>query len=318
MAQVAVIKLVDIRENPVALRPVNEKSPEFAELVDSIRDRGVLNAISVREQLDNDTGKKFYALIDGLHRFSAAKQAGLDEIPASIMTMNDAQVEEAQIIANVHKIETRPVEYSKQIQRLLARNPLMRIADLSKLLAKSPAWVNERLGLLKLSPEVAKLVDDNDIGLSNAYALAKLPPEEQLAFLTQAQTENPAEFCPKINERVQAIRSARSKGKDAGEIVFEPSAFLQKIGDIKQERETMEVGRALIRGLDLTTAEEAWAMAINWVLHLDPHSAAAQVAKEEQRKAKLAADKEARAKEREEKKATEARAKQLSAEEASA
>lgn len=96
------IPLVHIRENPNALREVNRSTEGYQGLVDSIQKNGVLNAILVRECVDPNTKTTFYGLIDGLHRFNAAKDAGLTEIPAQVRSMDDADVLEAQVLANVH------------------------------------------------------------------------------------------------------------------------------------------------------------------------------------------------------------------------
>lgn len=313
MAGTGTIALDLIKENPVALRPVNRKEPAYLELVESIREKGVLNAISVREVYDEETGKTYYGLIDGLHRFTAAKDAGLTDIPATVKNMDDAEVEEAQIMANIHKVETKPAEYSKQLQRILARNPLMSEIELAKRLSKSPAWLRERLGLNNLGAKIQDLVNEGKVVLSNAYALSKLPEEEQLDFLDRAQTQSPAEFVPAANARVKEIKEAKRKGKDAEPAVFQPQPFLQKIGELKDEMANGNVGRALCAENGVTTAEAGFALAIAWTLHMDPQSQDVQRAKEEARKAKLAAEKEARKKEREEKKAQEARENALAA-----
>lgn len=306
MAGTGKIAIDLIKENPVALRPVNRKDPGYIELVDSIRQRGVLNAISVREQQD-ESGETYYGLVDGLHRFNAAKDAGLTEIPAQIVSLDDAEVEEAQIMANIHKIETKPAEYSKQLMRILSRNPLMTEAELAKRLAKSAAWLRERLGLVKLNAKIQDLVNENDICLSNAYALAKLSEEDQLDFLERAQTQTPTEFCPSVYARVKEVKDAKRKGQDAAPSVFQPQPFMQKVSEIKTEMETGNVGRALIEANNVTDVHTAFALAVAWTLHMDPQSQEAQRAKDEARKAKLEADKAARKKEREEKKAQEAR-----------
>lgn len=312
MAGVGKIAVALIKENPVALRPVNRKGVEYLELVQSIIRNGVLNPIVVREQ-QTEGGETYYGLIDGLHRFTAAKDAGLEEIAANVVSLDDAEVEEAQIMANIHKVETKPAEYSQQLRRILARNPLMTEGELSKRLAKSPAWLKDRLGLVKLHGKIQELVNDEKVGLSNAYALAKLPEDEQLDFLERAQTQTPTEFVPIVNDRVKALREAKRKGKDATPAEFEPQAFLQRLGEIKAEMTTGDIGAVLISENNLSSAAEGWNMAMRWVLHLDPQSKAAQIAKEEQRKKKLEEEKAARKAERDQKKADEARGNALAA-----
>jgi ParB family chromosome partitioning protein len=102
----------------------------------------------------------------------------------------------------VHKIETKPVEYSKAILKIIEGNPLLSREELATSLAKTSSWLSERLGLLKLTEEIGKLVDSGEIKLSNAYALAKLPPEEQSDFVDRALTMPPQQFTPTVNARV--------------------------------------------------------------------------------------------------------------------
>lgn len=96
------IPLNNIKENPNALRTVDRTTEEYLGLVDSIRKNGILNAVLVREMQNPVDQSVFYGLIDGLHRFTAAKDAGLTEIPAQVKSMEDAAVLEAQILANIH------------------------------------------------------------------------------------------------------------------------------------------------------------------------------------------------------------------------
>lgn len=278
------IKLSDIRENPVALRSVARQSESFQQLVDSIKERGVLNPILVREKRDEETNETYYGLIDGLQRFSASADAGRDTISAKVVNMSDAEALEAQIITNVHRVETKPVEYSRQLIRILSGNPTMTISNLASKLAKSPTWVSERLGLVKLEEGVAKLVDEGKINLSNAYALAKLPVEEQVNFVDRAITMTPQEFVPQVNGRVKEVREAKKQGRDTTKAEFAPVAHLQKLADIKSEYDSGVVAAALVERANATTPEEGFKLGVAWVLHMDPVSVELQKQADEERK----------------------------------
>ena len=179
---VRVINVTEVRENPVALRAVDRESEEYVGLRDSIAAKGILNPINVRRRTEDVEGVEvnYYELIDGLHRYTAACECGLTTLPVSVLSLDDASVLEAQIMANVHKIDTKPVQYTKQMNRIFAGNPTMTVADMAAKLCKSGSWVSQRLGLLKLESAIAVLVDDGKISISNAVALAKLPKEEQM------------------------------------------------------------------------------------------------------------------------------------------
>ena len=162
------ITLSEIRENKAALRQVNRQSEEYVELVESVRENGVFNAIVVRPIVDEETKETYYGLVDGLHRYSAACDAGQKTIPASVLDLTDAESLEAQIIGNIHKIETKPVEYSRSLQRLMAANPLLTISDMASKLSKSKMeCVLDILSKEDKSPEEVFFVDDNVGNLLN-------------------------------------------------------------------------------------------------------------------------------------------------------
>jgi ParB family chromosome partitioning protein len=308
--QLTVLALTKIRENPVALRNVNRQSEEYLGLVSSIREKGFLGAITVRPQKDRETGEEYFELVDGLHRFNASKDAGLTEINVDIVSLNDAQVLEAQIMANIHKVETKPKEYSQQLRRILAMNPLMTEVELAKKLGKSEGWIKDRLGLNKIeNPVIGELINEGKIPLSNAYALAKLPIEEQNDWVERAMTLTPEEFVPQVNKRAKEIAEAKRKGGDAAPAEFQPVAYLQKMRDIKDAADSGEVATMLIGKTGITTPKEAFQLALLWTLHLDPLSVEAQKAKDEQRKQEAAELKKQREAEKARKRSEEAQKK---------
>jgi ParB/RepB/Spo0J family partition protein len=287
-----------IRENPVALRAVNKQGEEYMGLVDSIRRKGFLGSITGRKKKD-EAGQEFIEITDGLHRYSAARDAGIKQLPVDILAMDDAATLEAQLMLNVHKIETKPVQYSQQLRRILSMNPLMTEAELAGKLGKSSSWIKERLGLVKLPEKVASLVDDGKINLSNAYAIAKLPIEEMADWVDRAMTQAPQEFIPAINGRIKEVKDAKRKGLDAADAEFIPVAHLQKLSTLKQEMEKPVVGPMILKKNKVTDPVAAFNLGVKWALHMDPDSIDAakvkhdeQLRAREEEKAKRRADRE--------------------------
>lgn len=301
------IPLKHIRESKIALRDVDRQNEQYIGLVDSIRARGVYNSILVRE-LGKEDGQMYYGLVDGLQRFSACGDAGRETIPANIIELTDAQVLEAQIIANVHRVETKPVQYSKQLQKILSENPFMTLSELADRLAKSPSWLNDRLGLTKLSDAIGVLVDEGKVNLSNAYVLAKLPAEEQNNFVERAMTQQPVEFAPQVNQRVKEIRDAKRQGRDPEGEKFQAVAFLQKIGTIKTELEQPQALLALLESQKPKNPMAAAILALQWALHLDPLSVAESERRYEEKKRNDAEAKQKRDREKLTKKTLDAQA----------
>ena len=311
------INVSDIHEPDEALRKVDRENEDYLGLVESVRNDGVMTPITVRE-VQTEEGV-IYGLVDGLQRLTASRDAGVAEIPCHIIEVAEAELIEAQIIANVHKVETRPVEYSQGLLKVLSRNPLLTRSELAARLAKTPTWLSERLGLLKLSEDVGSLVDEGKIALSNAYALAKLAsvaPDEQADFVDRALTMPPAQFAPTVNARIKEIRDAKRKGKDASPSEFQPVAIIRSRAELVAEVETAGVGPALCAECKVDSVNDAFALGVKWAVNLDPLSVEVQKAKDEERKLNRARAKEKAKAERQRKKAEEAakKAEELKAE----
>jgi hypothetical protein len=129
--------------------------------------------------------------------------------------------------------------------------------------------------------------------------LAKLPVLEQEAWTDRAITQDAAEFLPTVAARIKEVREANRKGVDAKPAEFVPVARIRKAGELKDEHADARIGPALIKKEGVTTAEEAFALAIRWMLHLDSVSIEQDRMKDEARKKEIEAAKARRKAERE-------------------
>lgn len=304
MSNLRTVLLSDIKENPVALRAVDRENEQYLFLVQDVKRRGVLQPITVREQ--EEDGVPYYEICDGLHRYSASIDAGLGDIDVKIINADDAEVEETQIVANLIRVDTKPIDYTKQMLRMMTRNPLMTVPELSKRISQPEAFINLRLSLLKLDPTIQALVNEGEIKLNNAYALSKLPTEEQHNFTDSAMTQQPAEFVPAVQARAKELRDAKRAGREAGDVVWEPKAHTRKMGELKSEFVNGEVGPAICASVNAESASEGFHAAIAWVINLDNASVESQRAKNDQRLADREAAKVRRTAEREAKNAVKA------------
>jgi ParB/RepB/Spo0J family partition protein len=302
-----VIPIADIEENPVALRTVDRDSQKYADLVSSIRGRGILNPISVRQD------GECYIVIDGLHRYSAALDAGLEEIPVQVLDIDEEEVLEVQIEANLQKVETKPGEYTKQLLRVMANHPNRTVEEQAKRLHQSPSWLKERLQLKNLTDEAMRRIDlpDSDpehISVSNAYSLAKLPEDAQEDWIDRASSLSPSEFIPACLAEVKRLRTKSKTGQV--QLASGPPVALRKRGDLRSEFE-----RALTLPTQVPDDQKAFAegyrAAFTWMFKQDDASIAAWKAEEAEREAEKQAKKEAKEKEKAEKAAKDGEAPSL-------
>lgn len=295
------ISIDQIAQNPIALRSVDRQSIQFINLRDSIQKQGVLNPINVRPSKEGS--EQPYELIDGLHRFMAALEAGLTSIPCQIIAMADAQVLEAQLMANVHLVKTKPVEFARQIQRILSLNPILTLTQLAQQLATGPSWISERLGLLKLNKKIADLVDKDEITLTNAYALAKLPTEEQDNYIAQAASQAPSEFVPAVTARAKEIREAARTGKKADKPEFVALPRLRKRSELVLELDAPNQLKSMIKNANIKDPLKAAILILQWVLQMDSFSIESAKAKYNTKQKEIEAAKIKRQAERDSKRA---------------
>jgi ParB family transcriptional regulator, chromosome partitioning protein len=98
----------------------NERQPRqfldpssLAQLTASIRERGVLEPVLVRRVGDR------YELVAGERRTRAAREAGLDEVPAIVLDLDDREALEISIIENLQREDLNAVEETEAVLALL-------------------------------------------------------------------------------------------------------------------------------------------------------------------------------------------------------
>ena len=309
--EVRFVPTATIRENPAALRNVDVESEKFEQLKDSVAREGILNPPLGVDAVDPETGEQYVGLVDGLQRTTAAKMVGLKEIPMLIKDFDEQQILTAQIITNIQRIETKPAEYAKSLQRLLALNPTKTLTEFAQELSVSLGWLQGRLKLTNLAESIQALVNDGSITVTNAIQLGKMPEDEQMNWLEAAQTESPSEFVPKITARIKEIQKANREGREAKTLTFEDvvKPVRRKLDEIVSELETQTVGASLCNKLSLSTAEEGFKLGLEWAMSMDPDTLEVKRAEWEQKKAEKEERKAKRKAEREERKAELAAAK---------
>jgi ParB/RepB/Spo0J family partition protein len=281
-----------VRANPVSLRDVDEAGKDYKEILDSIIEVGQILPIAVQLRVDPETNEEFLEIIDGLHRWTALKEAGATTIEVSVKLMKEqVDVLVAQHIANAQRVATKPGEFSQQLRRIMHHKPGLSINELAAKICRSPDFIKNRLSLTKIvDPDILKLIDDGQISLQKAYALAKLPAEEQGAWVSRATSEENDAFVAAAKQRAKEIKDEKRKGQSDSDS-WTPAAHLRKAKEIKEALENPAILEPVVAGA-ANALEGALAMA-KWSLHLDDASVQEQKEKYDQRKAEQARAREA-------------------------
>ena len=160
------IELDKIEANPGQPR-TNFDEEALSELSESIRTIGVISPITLRK-IDDE----HYQIIAGERRWRAAKQAGLDKIPAYIKTADDEQqVQLMALIENIQREDLNAIEIALSYNKLMTEYDLTQ-EELSQQVGKKRATVANYVRLLKLPAEIQLGLKDKKIDMGHARVLA--------------------------------------------------------------------------------------------------------------------------------------------------
>ncbi len=179
-------------------------------LADSIREHGVIQPIVVRELEDMS---EHYEIIAGERRWRAAKLAGLDEIPAVVMTGDDLKIAEVALIENVQRQDLNPVEEAMAYKALI-ENFNLKQEEVARQAGKSRSAVANMLRLLELPDEILELLQNESLSMGHARAILGLDDEERMIPL--------AEMAVQKELSVREVETLVRRYNAAVEVVEEP------------------------------------------------------------------------------------------------
>ncbi len=169
MGEVSRIPVERITRNP--RQPRGDINPEeLAELAASIREHGILQPLIVTY----DEQENQYILIAGERRLLAARQAGLESVPAIVREASEQQRLELALIENVQRADLNPLEAAEAYRQLVDDFSLSH-EEISARVGKSRVTITNTMRLLKLPQSVRQALAENRISEGHARALLALP-----------------------------------------------------------------------------------------------------------------------------------------------
>ena len=156
------------------------------DLTTSIKERGVIQPIIVRESNSNDAK---FEIIAGERRWLAARKAGLHDIPVVVTVADDLKSLEFAIVENVQRHDLNPLEEARGYKRLIDEFSYDQ-EKVSKFIGKSRSYITNSLRLLSLPTDILKYLEDKKltpghakilVGLDNASFVAAKIIEKKLS-----------------------------------------------------------------------------------------------------------------------------------------
>lgn len=196
-----------IQVDPHAIVP-NPRQPrtnfdpdDLAELVHSVREFGVLQPVVVR-----DTGDGTYELIMGERRTRAAREAGLEKIPAILRETADEDLLRDALLENLHRSQLNPLEEASAYQQLLEDFGITQ-EQLATRIGRSRPQISNTIRLLRLPVPVQQRVAAGVLSAGHARAILSVEDGESMQRLAD-----------KIVNEDLSVRAAEAAAKGAAAI----------------------------------------------------------------------------------------------------
>ena len=187
-AKVTLDKLIPFPQHPFKLY----QDERMQEMVASVRANGILTPILVRPTKDN----KSYEIISGHNRVEAARQAGLEEMPAIIRQMDDETAIVAMIDSNLrqreqlfpsekafaYKMKLEAIKRQGERTDLTSRQVVGKSENadaIGEAVGESGRQIQRYIRLTELIPELLDYVDQGKLAFNPAVAISYISPELQ-------------------------------------------------------------------------------------------------------------------------------------------
>jgi ParB family chromosome partitioning protein len=196
------VPVEQVHRSPFQPRTSFQEEP-LQELVESIRQRGVVQPLLVRKSA---TG---YELIAGERRLRASQAAGLKEVPVIVREAGDQEVLELALIENLQRENLNAIEEARGYNELITRFSLKQ-EDVAQKVGKSRAAVANALRLLSLPDDVQGWVAKGQLSVGHAKVILGLTIKEEQWLM--------AERCIKQGLTVRQIEKLVETARQTGRV----------------------------------------------------------------------------------------------------
>jgi ParB family chromosome partitioning protein len=223
----------EIVPNPFQPRKTFDDS-SLKELAESIREHGIIQPLIVRRCANG------FELIAGERRLRASKLVGLKTVPVIIRDINDKDMAELAMIENLQREDLHYLEEAQGFHQLLT-NFGMTQEELAKRVGKNQSTIANKLRLLRLAPEVQKVLIDDRLTERHARALLKLEDEvkqqEALAVIRQnsLNVKETEELVEAILEDISREIAKKAPKQNIVRVIRDVRIFINTINQVVVE-----------------------------------------------------------------------------------
>ncbi|MBR5576434.1 MAG: ParB/RepB/Spo0J family partition protein [Bacteroidaceae bacterium] len=209
-------------------QPRREFDPvALQELSDSIRELGIVQPITLRDQGDGT-----YLIIAGERRWRASQMAGLTHIPAYVRTVDDENMMEMALIENIQREDLNALEIALAYQHLLEQYNLTQ-ERLSERVGKNRSTITNYLRLLKLPATIQMGLKDRRLEMGHARALLAID-DPKLQIRAYNEIVQNGLSVHKVEEMVKELSEGGSVKTSEGRLKGRTSKSSEEYGILRE------------------------------------------------------------------------------------
>ncbi|HEY0201191.1 MAG TPA: ParB/RepB/Spo0J family partition protein [Burkholderiaceae bacterium] len=218
------------------------------ELAESIKAQGIMQPILVRRLAEGDNAGK-YEIIAGERRFSAAKLAGLDNVPVLVRDVPNEAAAAMALIENIQREDLNPLEEAQGLSRLVKEFGLTH-EQAAQAVGRSRSAASNLLRLLNLADPVQTMLMAGDLDMGHARALLALDRAAQITagnqIVARKMSVREAEsLVKKIGAEFNLVapRPRQEKSRDLTRVEEELSDLLTAQVEVRVKKRVKRAGR---------------------------------------------------------------------------
>ena len=228
-------------------------------LAESIKSQGMIQPLTVEEIAPGE-----FSIIAGERRYRAAKIAGLDKVPAIVVSLSEVQRIQMSLIENIQRENLNAIEEASAYQYLIDHSGYTQ-EMVSQKVGKSRSAIANSLRLLSLSDKMKDDIVSGAMSAGHARAILSLvnPADRELLrdkIVHEGLSVRDAEILAESYNKGHKLIQRKKNTERDGEVVSIEEKFVSAVGARVEIKGSLDKGKLQIKFKSQKDLERLYAL----------------------------------------------------------
>ena len=228
-------------------------------LAESIKSQGIIQPLTVEEIALGE-----FSIIAGERRYRAAKIAGLDKVPAIVVSLSEVQRIQMSLIENIQRENLNAIEEASAYQYLIDHSGYTQ-EMVSQKVGKSRSAIANSLRLLSLSDKMKDDIVSGAMSAGHARAILSLvnPADRELLrdkIVHEGLSVRDAEILAESYNKGHKLIQRKKNTERDGEVVSIEEKFVSAVGARVEIKGSLDKGKLQIKFKSQKDLERLYAL----------------------------------------------------------